>query len=240
MSTKVHVGASKLHKWLALIIGIQVLLWVVSGSVMSILPIETVRSEHLVSREPASIGSIDTLIPPAEIASKLGGNIQSLRYRMLMGKPLAEAIGKDGAVHLFDAASGKRRDNISAGEARTIVKSAWLDGEPEFDTVRKIETDSVEYRGKLPAWQVTTPDDVRVYIPVATGEIAAVRSPTWRFYDFFWSLHIMDWKNHQNFNSWWLIAFALGGVFMAISGLTLLVKRWPIGRRKRNGTTQQI
>ena len=40
MSTKVHVGASKIHKWLALIIGIQVLLWVVSGSVMSILPIE--------------------------------------------------------------------------------------------------------------------------------------------------------------------------------------------------------
>jgi hypothetical protein len=43
----------------------------------------------------------------------------------------------------------------------------------------------------------------------------------------------MDWVNHEDFNSWWLIAYALGGVIMAESGLTLLVKRWPI-RKKRS------
>lgn len=232
MSTKIHVTASKLHKWLALIIGIQVLLWVVSGSVMSILPIETVRSEHLVSREAAQLENIEGLIGPAEIASIFDGEINSLRYRMLMGKPIAQITDKHGKTYLFDGISGDVRGSISASEARIIASSAWIDGKPQFDTVQQIDKGSVEYRGGLPAWQVTTTDDVRIFVPVATGEIAAVRSPTWRFYDFFWSLHIMDWKNHENFNSWWLIAFALGGVFMAVSGLTLLVKRWPIKKKK--------
>jgi len=227
MSTKIHVTASKLHKWLALIIGIQVLLWVVSGSVMSILPIETVRSEHLVSREAAPIENISQLVGPAQIASKIDGKIKSLRYRMMMGKPIAQVTNRDGTTYLFDGISGDARHSVSAQEAKNIASSAWIDGEPKFDTVQKINTGSVEYRGELPAWQVTTTDDVRVYVPVATGEIAAVRSPTWRFYDFFWSLHIMDWKNHENFNSWWLIAFALGGVVLAVSGIVLLIKRWP-------------
>ena len=199
---------------------------------MSILPIETVRSEHLVSREAANLENIDGLIGPAVISSKVDGEIKSLRYRMLMGKPIAQITDKNGRAYLFDGISGELRGPVSAREARVIASSAWIDGKPQFDTVQQIDMGSVEYRGELPAWQVTTADDVRIYVPVATGEIAAVRSSTWRFYDFFWSLHIMDWKNHENFNSWWLIAFALGGVFMAVSGLTLLVKRWPLKRNK--------
>ena len=33
----------------------------------------------------------------------------------------------------------------------------------------------------------------------------------WRLYDFFLSLHIMDWKNHEDFNTPWLLAFAVSG-----------------------------
>ncbi|HEY9093038.1 PepSY domain-containing protein [Parasphingorhabdus sp.] len=233
MSTKVHIKASKIHKWLALIIGAQLLLWFVSGSVMSILPIETVRSEHLVSLEAPPIGNINGLVSPRVVAAKIDGPIRSLRYRMLMDRPVAEVIDMKETTYLFDGLTGKPRRQIGKNEALNIAEKAWIDGEPDFTSVAKINQNSIEYRGALPAWQVSTDDDVRIFIPLATGDIAAVRSPTWRFYDFFWSLHIMDWKNHENFNSWWLIAFALSGVVMSVSGLTLLVKRWPLKRRQR-------
>jgi len=237
MSIKIHIKASKLHKWLALIIGVQLLLWFVSGSIMSIVPIETVRSEHLVSREAKPVRNISGLVSPRVIASKIDGPIRSLRYRMLLGRPVAEAIDMEGKTYLFNGRTGKLRGPIEKKEALNIAAKAWVYGQPNFTSVAKINQNSVEYRGALPAWQVSTNDDVRIFIPVATGDISAVRSTTWRFYDFFWSLHIMDWKNHENFNSWWLIAFALGGVVMSVSGLTLLVKRWPLKRRRRKNAS---
>ena len=36
----------QLHKWIALIVGIQVLGWVLGGLIMTALPIEKVRGEH--------------------------------------------------------------------------------------------------------------------------------------------------------------------------------------------------
>lgn len=36
---RLHIGASKLHRWLSLIIGVQLLLWFSSGLLMSVLPI---------------------------------------------------------------------------------------------------------------------------------------------------------------------------------------------------------
>ncbi|CAO1653759.1 PepSY domain-containing protein [Parasphingorhabdus sp.] len=232
MSTKIHIKASKLHKWLALIIGAQLLLWFVSGSIMSIVPIGTVRSEHLVSREVEPIRNISGLVSPRALGAEINGPIRSLRYRMLSGQPVAEAIDMEEKTYLFDGLTGNLRGPIGKQEALNIAEKAWIGRQPDFTSVAKINQNSIEYRGALPAWQVSTIDDVRIFIPLATGEISAVRSTTWRFYDFFWSLHIMDWKNHENFNSWWLIAFAFGGVVMSMSGLTLLIKRWPLKRRR--------
>ena len=38
----------KWHKWLALMVGLQVIAWASSGLFMSVVPIEKVRGEHLV------------------------------------------------------------------------------------------------------------------------------------------------------------------------------------------------
>jgi uncharacterized iron-regulated membrane protein len=46
MSTRrhrLHLGASRLHKWLALIIGAQLLIWFASGALMSFWPIEEIH-----------------------------------------------------------------------------------------------------------------------------------------------------------------------------------------------------
>ena len=76
-------------------------------------------------------------------------------------------------------------------------------------------------------------ENTHVYVEANTGRITAVRNGTWRLYDFFWGLHIMDWKNHENFNTPWLLAFAIGGLILGIAGTILLFIRWPFRRRRK-------
>ena len=42
----------------------------------------------------------------------------------------------------------------------------------------------------------------------------------------------MDWKNHEDFNTPWLLAFAIGGLLLGLAGTILLFMRWPMVRRK--------
>ena len=51
--TRLHRFASRLHKWLALFAGVQIILWFASGAYMSFMPIEQVRGEHLIDRHAA-------------------------------------------------------------------------------------------------------------------------------------------------------------------------------------------
>jgi hypothetical protein len=42
----------------------------------------------------------------------------------------------------------------------------------------------------------------------------------------------MDWKNHEDFNTPWLLAFATGGLALGLAGTILLFMRWPIRRHR--------
>ena len=47
LKLRLHVLGSKIHKWLAIFVGVQVLLWMGTGALMSFLDLEEVRSEHV-------------------------------------------------------------------------------------------------------------------------------------------------------------------------------------------------
>ena len=69
---KVLKLSTQLHKWIALIVGLQVLFWVGGGLVMVAIPIETVRSEHRVAEQavvPLALAGLPAL---DEIARQAG------------------------------------------------------------------------------------------------------------------------------------------------------------------------
>ena len=233
--TRFHVAASRIHKWLALIIGAQLLIWFASGVIMSFLPIEQVRGEHLVDRE--SVMPIPTglaLAAPQRIVAQAGAPVEAMTWLMLDGRPVAEVTTSKG-VRLFDAATGAALPPVDAALAIKIARTAWKSDQKPSSTATIVKTESPEYRAALPAWRIAfaDPEETSVFVAAETGRITAVRNGTWRLYDFFWSLHIMDWKNHENFNSWWLLAFAIGGLVLGIAGTILLFMRWPFRRRRR-------
>ena len=233
--TRFHVAASRAHKWLALIIGAQLLIWFASGVIMSFLPIEQVRGEHLVDRDsvmpiPAGIA----LVAPQRIVAQAGAPVEAMTWHMLDSRPIAEVTTAKG-VKLFDAATGAALPPVDGALATKIARTAWKSDDKPRSTATRVTTESPEYRAALPAWRIAfaDPEETSVFVAAETGRITAVRNGTWRLYDFFWSLHIMDWKNHENFNSWWLLAFAIGGLMLGIAGTILLFMRWPFRRRRR-------
>lgn len=233
---KLHVGASKLHKWLALIIGVQLLIWFASGTIMSWLPIEQVRGEHLIDREQmVDLRQADEFVSMAALLTQVDKPVGSIDLRMIGGRSVAIVKTADSEL-AFDARTGQWLPAIDLSQAQAIARSAWIGPQPfPVSTGSLIASNSVEYRGALPAWRLDLRDaeNTRVYVAATTGRITGVRTGTWRLYDFFWALHIMDWTDHEDFNTPWLLAFAIGGLALALAGTALLVLRWPIRRRKR-------
>lgn len=228
---RVHVSASRVHRWLAVIVGVQLLIWFASGLVMSVLPIERVRGEHLVAKEstrPLPTGAAQLLSSlPREAAP-----VATLTLGMVLDRPTVAIGYVDGRRRLLELTSG-REIRIDRALAERIVRAAYR-GPAVTARTQAVTNSSTEYRGALPAWRVAfdDADATRIYVDAATGRIAAVRTSTWRLYDFFWGLHIMDWKNHEDFNTPWLMAFAVGSLGLGVAGSVLLYMRWP--RRSRH------
>ncbi len=184
---RLHLLASRAHKWLAIVVGAQLLLWFASGALMSFLPIDRVHGDHLVDRTtvmPLNPGV--GLAVPSEYLRSVGEPVQSITIRMLGSKPVAEVLTAKG-VTLVDAITASPLPPLDAGGAEEIARDAWRGTARPATRATLVANASAVYRGALPAWRVAfaDPDATRVFIPVSTGRIAAVRTKTWRLYDFF-------------------------------------------------------
>lgn len=202
---------------------------------MSFLPIDKVRGEHLVNRETVmTIPADSSFADPAQIRAKAGAPVQAINWHMMGDRAVAEVSTTRG-IKLFDAQTAEPIPPVGAAEATAIADAAWKSASKPESKASRITTESPEYRAALPAWRIaySDPDATSIFVAADSGKITAVRTGTWRLYDFFWSLHIMDWKNHENFNTWWLLAFAIGGLALGLAGTMLLIMRWPIRRRRR-------
>lgn len=232
---RLHIGASKVHRWLALLIGAQVIVWFTSGLIMSLLPIDTVHGDHRIDRNAEPALSIDqTCAPVPALLANAGVPVRQLQHRMLLGRPVVEAQLADGKIRLLDARTAAPLPPIDMRAAAAIAGRAYRGG-PAVPTMERVERPSTEYRGSLPAWRASFPDKdaTRIYVSAETGRLTSVRTGTWRLYDFFWGLHIMDWTEHERFNTPWLMAFAAGGLVFGVAGAILLFMRWPRRRRRK-------
>lgn len=203
---------------------------------MSVLPIERVRGEHLIARDrDAPLIVTQQLASPATVLRGAPAPVRELRYASLLGQPVAELTMTDGTVRLHDARTGRPLPRLDGPAAIRVARGVYRGPGTPAVTGALIRTASTEYRGKLPVWRVGFEDEeaTRVFVSPDSGRIVGVRTGTWRLYDFFWGLHIMDWRNHEDFNTPWTMAFAAGGLTLTVAGVVLLYMRWPRRRRRK-------
>ncbi len=229
----------RIHGWVAIIAGIQIFLWMVSGLVMAWYPIDEVRGRHLVRDEPPPvIDAQAAYLPLPALAGVIGEDASQVTLRHLAGNPVFEVTRAGGGIVLVDALSGDVLSPLSEERARSVAERDFA-GPGAIIAAELISDPAPEDRAAAPVWRVRfdDPDATRLFISPETGKVIARRTDTWRLYDFFWMLHIMDFSEREDFNHPTLIAFAAMSVLVALSGLPLL---WwhviaPAIRRRRRG-----
>jgi len=231
---------AKIHKWLALLMAVQILFWFVSGLFFAIFPIERVRSEHAIAEHaPAPVALDQASVGLQRLA---GGGVapgEKVELRSLLGQPVALLSGGGARPRLYDLASGRRLSPIPMTFAARIAEADHA-GDSRAVRVERITANDSEYRGPLPAWRVDFDDGANrsLYVAADTGAVTARRSTLWRVYDFLWGLHIMDWRGHEDFNNPLLILATILALIVTVAGIVLLPSRlgYTAWRRRRRAS----
>ena len=202
-----------LHLWGGVIIGIQIILWVASGLVMVARPLDEVRGTTL-RRDPTALSV------PAGLPALQG--VEKLELGQLLGRPVWKLTDGQGK-RLLDAATGEPI-RVTPAQAEAVARAGTTLSGPVIVTAITPASPASDWR-ETAGYRVEFADDVRVYI-TSQGEIGAVRTPWWRFYDLFWGLHIMDWQDREDTHHPLIIAATLLSLGVVLTGALLTVRHF--------------
>lgn len=212
---------AKWHIWLGWLVGVPIVMWLATGLFMVSKPIEEVRGNHLrLDSEEAPL-----VIPGSELATQ-DAALREMRVIMQDGRATALLTRLDGTVTRVDMESGDSLPALDAAAARSLVEKQ-IEGGDKVASVTLFEADEVpfDFRRPMAAWQVALEDGTNVYVGRDTGQIEAVRTRWWRWFDFMWGLHIMDLSEREDTSHPFLILFAALGLIGALIGSILMFRR---------------
>jgi hypothetical protein len=212
------------HLWVGIAVALQLLLWTASGLFMSSTAIETVRGQDL--RKPpvvVDLRGVSAILPVAQV---LNSPTETAELAILLGRPVWKL--KSGDTRWLVEARTGRRWTLTAADAVAIAHDAiTLEGAAQATPVGT--PPPLELRRPGAAWRVTWADGTHVYM-VVTGDIMAVRTDLWRWYDFAWGVHILDPGGREDTHHPLLIASASLSLASVVSGIILIIVHF---RRRR-------
>lgn len=215
------------HKWIGVIVGIQILLWVAGGFVMTFFHIDQVRGDHN-RREAVPVGlpPLEELVPIASIQEARGDNVARVTLRNLLDKHVYIISRIEDGPVMVDARTGQVLSPISEGLARSVAL-ADFSGDGKILEAEIYNEEHYEVRGRKGLWRIVFDDaeNTRLYIDPHEGRVLARRNDTWRLFDFFWMLHIMDYETRDNFNNPLVISTATASFLFVLSGFAMAALR---------------
>ena len=209
----------KAHRYLGLFLGIQFLFWTISGLYFSWTDLDEIHGNHF-KKEKEQV-SFTNLININDLEFK--DPIKSFELREIADLPyyfINDSI-------LFNAYNGNLKDSISLEEAIKISNKNILD-KYKISTVDKIYEvgNHHEYRGKpLPPIVILYEgaEKLKSYESIIDGKFQTVRHRDWRWFDFLWMTHTMDYETRDDFNNKLIRAFSLLGLITVMSGFVLWI-----------------
>ena len=243
MAKSKHYYIRRTHRYLGIVLGIQFLMWTISGLYFSWTNLDEIHGDFQ-RKHPSHLSGQISLASP-ETALKGNGNpvdsIESIQLVTILGRPFYNIQYFSGPALkkiLADATTGQVRPPVSKEESISIAKESFI-GDPVLKSVEYITTTNRhhEYRHKpLPAWAITFdhPTNTTVYVSAQSGKVESFRNNKWRIFDFLWMGHTMDYHSRDNINNWLLRIFSAFGLVTIVSGFVLFFissKRIRSGKR---------
>jgi hypothetical protein len=231
------------HRWLALLVGLQLLIWTLSGLYMVAVDLDFIHGDTLVHDTAPPVALAGPLAPLAPIRAGRG-DIVELRLRALPddGQLVYELVRRSGR-EFFDARSGQPLERFDEARIRTLA-AAYYAGDGVVAQAELLEDDAAipgEIRGRhAPLWRVDFDDATAttLYLEPGGGRLVTRRHRFWRWFDFLWSLHIMDYGSRENVNNALLrlatplaLTTATFGLWLAFHSFGFLQRRRARGGR---------
>ncbi len=210
-----------LHRWVSLILVLQVLLWLVSGLFFSFM------GHHAMSGHQYKTGAVSERLNQAEVAI----DFTEMHDRF----PSAHSI------KLVNV-SGKGQYQVTLAEQRLFIDANT--GQPwETDTTLATELALSSYDGpgqlkrvsavsgsdEVKGWQgagfrIDMADDLntRIYVDAASARVVEHRNTPWAIADWAFRLHFMDYSGGRSFNHLLIWTAGLLALWFSLSGLLLL------------------
>lgn len=208
----------KAHRYLGIFLGIQFLMWTVSGMYFSWTDIDEIHGDQFKKETPKQTAFFN-LLGTAKLNSEKP--IQTLELLEIANEPYYWI----NEANLVSAKTGNVKKGITKAEAKEVANRYML---PDFEisSIKRIEKvdEHHEYRGRpLPAYEISykTPQNLKAYVAIENGAFQTVRHRNWRWFDFLWMTHTMDYQGRDNFNTIILRAFSLLGLITVLSGFLL-------------------
>ena len=210
------------HQWIGLVIGVQALLWMISGLYMVVVPLEVVHGDHLAHVPTEQLDPSSRRITQAQLHAGHPG-ITSVRMKRLLGREVYE-IRQDKKTSLVDAASGKTISPLDRDAIVALADAAYV-GEGSIRGIEWVARAPREVGARpVPLWAVhyDGPGKSTLYFSPYSGDLVARRHELWRWFDFLWMFHIMDYEERANVNNSLLRIASMTGLAFALSGAWLL------------------
>ena len=218
----------KTHRYLGLFLGIQFLFWTISGLYFSWSDIDDIHGDQFKNSEYQP-KTFKDLISPSDL--KIANGIHSIQLRDINNTPYYWVNDNQ----LYNAIDGTSKNSITKEEALSIAE-VYLKKDLKVTSVERIDVAGKhhEYREKLlPAYVITYSNDevLKAYISIKDGKFQTLRHRNWRWFDFLWMTHTMDYESRDNFNTMVLRAFSLLGLITVLSGFLLWITSSPTVRK---------
>jgi hypothetical protein len=225
-----------LHKWLSLLVGLQLLLWTVSGLVFAWLGHDavTAHGELRAPNTPLLEKSAAVIEPAALLSRQAGAPPLDITLVPVAGEWVYR-LQFEGRAELRKAKDGAAFA-ISEPVVRALADARYA-GAGSLQEISLRQPPVMEARGAGAVWQASYDDPTRtaLYFSAEDGRFIAARNDSWRLFDFFWMLHTMDFRGRDDFNNPLVILFTTGALWVGLTGVLLLLQVFGVTRKLESG-----
>ncbi|GAA5135814.1 2Fe-2S iron-sulfur cluster binding domain-containing protein [Thalassotalea piscium] len=217
----------KIHKWASVVVGIQFLLWLLSGIYFNVMDHTKAAGNTYKSHthQKSSVSQAQLVELKTVLATFKASN--SIEQTFLLGKPYYLLTHEPNLYKNFkhnytlvDAYSGEQV-NINSDFAKALAINSYS-GPGKTTKIKLVNPPIDDFpKEKNAAWQVDFSDDINtsVYVELGSGRIVGHSDEHKRLADIFFMIHFMDYANEGSFNSLLMIMFAFITLWLSLTGL---------------------
>ncbi len=217
-----------LHRWVSLILVIQVLLWLVSGFYFSLNGHHGMSGhQYLEHGDHAMLSDVTPRVDVADIRERYP-DAKTIRLHSIAGIPQFIVTTVDD-THYLNGLTGAIW--TTSPELATTIAMSTYNGPGTVKEVSAIQGSDEILNWDDAGYQVNLQDDLntRIYVDATSGQMLNHRNTPWTLADWAFRLHFMDYSGGRSFNHLLIWSAGLFALWFSLSGLILLINNFAKG-----------